>query len=218
MNEAATLPLLEAADLAGQRGERTLFQHLCLALPAGTVTWLRGRNGCGKTTLLRLLVGLTTPTAGEVRMFGREQRREDPSWRAGLVYIGHQNALKDDLTAAEALAFLMRLGGVKPEAERVRVALARLGVLRCIRAPVRTLSAGQRRRVALARLAMSMETPVWLLDEPFDSLDAEGVRAVNALLTEHAVKGGATLLTSHQSPGLSEPVPRIFELDGHEHL
>lgn len=205
--------MLQALDLAGQRGERMLFEHLELELEPGSVVWLRGRNGRGKTTLLRLLAGLAAPMAGQVRVHGAAQRRSQPGWRRTLVYIGHQNALKDDLGAAEALAFLERLGGRRPEPARLEAALARLGVQHKRRAPVRTLSQGQRRRVALARLALALDCTLWLLDEPFDALDADGVHALNELLAEHAARGGATLLTSHQALSLAEPVPRIFDLD-----
>jgi heme exporter protein A len=214
---AGSSAVLETVDLAGQRGERALFEHLALALEPGTVTWLRGRNGRGKTSLLRVLAGLATPMAGAVLVQGRPQRRADPSWRRDLVYIGHQNALKDDLTSSEALAFLMQLGGAQPDAQQIDAALQRLGVLHCRRALVRTLSQGQRRRVALARLALSLDRPLWLLDEPFDALDVDGIAALNVLLAAHAAQGGATLLTSHQALSLAEPVPRIFDLDRHGH-
>ena len=94
-------------------------------------------------------------------------------------------------------------------------ALARMGVRACRDAPVRTLSQGQRRRVALARLVLTLQAPLWLLDEPFDALDAGGVVALNALLAEHASRGGATLLTSHQPLSLEAPVPDVFDLDHH---
>ena len=210
-----TSSVLRAVNLACQRGERALFNHLELELLPGSVTWLRGRNGRGKTSLLRLLAGLATPMAGTVQVAGRPLRRSQPDWRRRLVYIGHQNALKDDLTASEALAFLLQLRGAAPEPAQTDAALQRLGVHSSRRALVRTLSQGQRRRVALARLALSLEQPLWLLDEPFDALDADGVTALNDLLAEHAARGGATLLTSHQPLSLVEPVPRIFDLDRH---
>jgi len=213
---AAARPfVLQACDLAGQRGERALFQHLELALEPGTVVWLRGRNGRGKTTLLRLLAGLATPMAGEILLGGASQRKAGPAGRRGLVYIGHQNALKDDLTAIEALRFLARTRGDRPDDAALKNALERLGVRGSRDAPVRTLSQGQRRRVALARLALCMHAELWLLDEPFDALDADGIGALNGMLGEHAACGGATLLTSHQSPSLRDPVPRIFDLDHH---
>ena len=211
----APLPVLQTVDLACQRGERALFEHLELELEPGSVVWLRGRNGRGKTSLLRLLASLATPMAGEVHVAGERVRRIAPEWRAGLVYIGHQNALKDDLNASEALAFLCRLGGRMPAAAAIDAALHRLGVAHKRRAPVRTLSQGQRRRVALARLALTLDAPLWLLDEPFDALDSDGIDALNTLLAEHAARGGATLLTSHQALSLAEPVPRIFDLDHH---
>jgi heme exporter protein A len=205
--------VLHAVDLAGQRGARTLFEHLHVELAPGTVTWLRGRNGSGKTSLLRLLAGLATPLAGEVRVRGDATQRRDPSWRRGLLYIGHQNAAKDDLGAAEALAFLMRLAGAPPSAREVEAALQRLGLHAKRRALVHTLSQGQRRRLALARLALSLATPLWLLDEPFDALDVEGIACLNELLAEHAARGGATLLTSHQPLSLAAPLPLLLDLD-----
>jgi heme exporter protein A len=132
-----------------------------------------------------------------------------------MIYIAHQNALKDDLTAAEALHFLAQLHGEHPGADQMEAALQRLGVRHCRNAPVRTLSQGQRRRVALARLALALPATLWLLDEPFDALDADGIAALNGLLSEHAARGGAALLTSHQTPSLADPVPRVFDLDRH---
>ena len=212
---AAAAWVLQARGLAGQRGERALFEQLELALEPGAVVWLRGRNGRGKTSLLRLLAGLATPMAGEVRVEGVPQRQSGPAGRRSWLYIGHQNALKDDLTSIEALRFLARTRGDRPSDQALSDALQRLGVRGSRHAPVRTLSQGQRRRVALARLALSMHAALWLLDEPFDALDADGIAALNGLLAEHAAQGGATLLTSHQSPSLRDPVPRIFDLDRH---
>jgi heme exporter protein A len=207
--------VMRATALAGQRGDHTLFERLELALAPGSVTWLRGRNGCGKTSLLRLLAGLATPLAGEIEVGGASLRRAGSTWRKGLVYVAHHSALKDDLTAGEALRFLVELQGARPDAAALDAALQRMGVGASRSAPVRTLSQGQRRRVALARLALTLQAPLWLLDEPFDALDAAGVAALNALLTEHAAQGGATLLTSHQPLSLATPVPQIFDLDRH---
>lgn len=209
--------LLTATDLGCRRGGRRVFSGVGLRLRAGQALWLQGANGSGKTSLLRLLASLATPMAGEILVGGTPVRGSGAGWRAGLVYIGHQNALKDDLTASEALAFLCQLGGRQPSPAEIDAALARLGVGAKRRAPVRTLSQGQRRRVTLARLALALDAPLWLLDEPFDALDTDGIDALNALLTEHADRGGATLLTSHQALSLAEPVPRILQLDHHGH-
>lgn len=205
--------LLRAAGLEGQRGERVLFRQLELSLAPGDVVWLRGRNGRGKTTLLRLLAGLATPTSGVIEFRGMPLARAGAHWRHELVYIGHANALKDDLSAIEALRFVAGLRGHAPEPRTVQQALTRLGVADRARAAVRTLSQGQRRRVALARLALPEPPALWLLDEPFDALDDVGIATLNALLAEHSARGGAALLTSHQALSLREPAPRIFDLD-----
>ena len=207
-------PLLEARALEGQRGERALFRGLELQLRPGEVTWLRGRNGRGKTTLLRILAGLAAPAAGEILVDGVPMARSGAQWRQELAYVAHANALKDDLTATEALAFLAGLRGRPCPAAELKAALERLGVQHRARAAVRTLSQGQRRRVALARLALPGAPRLWLLDEPFDALDDQGIAALNELLAAHAARGGAALLTSHQAAlSLVEPRPAIFDLD-----
>lgn len=205
--------MIEARQLQCRRGDRVLFSGMDLALAAGEVAWLRGRNGRGKTSLLRLLAGLSTPAEGEVHLFGRVRGEAGAEARADLLYVAHANALKDDLSAAEALAFLAALRGEPPAADAVVAALGRLGVGERARWPVRTLSQGQRRRIALARLALPSPPRLWLLDEPFDALDDAGVAVLNGLLTEHARRGGAVLLTSHQALSLREPTPRTVDLD-----
>ncbi|MDH4391730.1 MAG: cytochrome c biogenesis heme-transporting ATPase CcmA [Aquabacterium sp.] len=205
--------VLACTGLAGDRGDRRLFEGLDLALPAGTVTWLRGRNGRGKTTLLRLLAGLSTPAAGSMAVQGQPQRAAGPQGRRLWVYIGHQNALKDDLTATEALRFLARLHGLPHDDASLQAALQRMGIAQRRHAVVRTLSQGQRRRVALARLALSGGAPLWLLDEPFDALDADGIDALNAVIGGHALAGGCVLLTSHQALSIRQPVPAVLDLE-----
>lgn len=207
--------MLETAGLAGQRGNRALFEGLNLQLAPGSVTWLRGRNGRGKTTLLRMLAGLSAPTAGSLRTAGRTLREGGPGWRRQWLYIGHQNALKDDLSAFEALRFLAQLHGLPASDAELEAALHRLGIYNRRHAPVRTLSQGQRRRVALARLVLQRASPLWLLDEPFDALDTEGIVALNGVISEHAAAGGCVLLTSHQPLSLTAPVPTVFDLEDH---
>ena len=207
--------MLQTADLAAQRGDRALFEGLNLQLAPGSVTWLRGRNGCGKTSLLRLLAGLSTPMAGSLHIAGRTLREGGPGWRCQWLYIGHQNALKDDLSASEALRFLAQLHGAPASVVQVEAALRRLGIYNRRHAPVRTLSQGQRRRVALARLVLQSASPLWLLDEPFDALDSEGIAALNGVISEHAAAGGCVLLTSHQPLTLSVPVPTVLDLEDH---
>jgi heme exporter protein A len=181
----ATAPRLSAVDLACRRGNRLLFHALDFELHAEQIVWVRGQNGRGKTSLLRLAAGLSTPERGKILFDGR------------LVFIAHANALKEDLSASEALAFLLRIQGRACDAPTVHGALARMGLASRRDAMVRSLSQGQRRRVALARLAVENEPSLWLLDEPFDALDADGVACLNQLLLEHARRGGSVLLASH---------------------
>ena len=171
-------PVLRAVDLGGDRGGRRLFRHLSLSLEPGRIVWLRGRNGRGKTSLLRLLAGLATPAAGVVQIDGNPLRGAGPQWRQRLHYIGHPNALKEDLSVVESLRFGRRVAGPQRRPALTWIAaLERLGhriVWR--RLPVRRLSQGQRRRAALARLALPQPPSVWLLDEPFDALDDDGIQ------------------------------------------
>ncbi len=210
---APSTAVLQTTGLACERGERRLFEGLDLLLQPGSVTWLRGRNGRGKTSLLRLLAGLSTPAAGAVHIMGQPVRAAGAAWRCHWAYVAHQNALKDDLNASEALGFLAQLHGLATEPAALQQALHRMGIANRRHAPVRTLSQGQRRRVALARLALSGHTPLWLLDEPFDALDADGIEALNALIAEHAARGGCVLLTSHQALTLTQPAPQLLDLE-----
>jgi heme exporter protein A len=208
----AAAPTLSAESLGGQRGERPLFRGLTLSLQPGQLVWLRGRNGRGKTSLLRLLAGLATPAQGRVLIDGQPLQKV-PAWRSRLLYIAHANALKDDLTVTESLRFLGQLQGRVPAAEEIGAALERLGVASRRDAPVRALSQGQRRRAALARLALPQPASIWLLDEPFDALDDEGVQALHGLIAAQVQGGGSVLLTSHQPTGLHDPEPQILDLD-----
>lgn len=207
---AAVLPTLQLIDLACRRGERLLFRGVRLDLPSGGVVWLRGRNGRGKTSLLRLVTGLASPDQGQV-LWGSEAVRRSATYRHQLVYIAHANALKEDLSAAESLGFLAHIRGLRPTSAALLQALEAFGLGSRQRAPVRTLSQGQRRRVALARLALDEQPRLWVLDEPFDALDTEGTERLNALLASHQARGGSVLLTSHQP--LAGPALRRVEFD-----
>jgi len=182
--------------VACRRGERLLFSGLDLLLAPGELVWLRGGNGRGKTSLLRLVAGLASPERGQILWGGRPARR-DADFARRLVYIAHANALKDDLTALESLAFLARIHGRDTAPAGLRAALVRLGLAGRERTPVRSLSQGLRRRVALARLALETEAGPWVLDEPFDALDVAGTATLHALLAAHRARGGSVLLTSH---------------------
>lgn len=209
---AGPLPTLALLDAACRRGERRLFRGVNLELGAGRAVWLRGRNGCGKTSLLRLACGLALPESGQVSWGGVPVRQATESAHQ-RVYIGHTNALKDDLTVIESLRFLARLHGRAHDTPALHAALQRVGMASRSDAPVRTLSQGQRRRAALARLALERAPTLWILDEPYDALDADGIATVDALLHQHLARGGSVLLTSHLSPGAGAPAMAEFDLD-----
>jgi heme exporter protein A len=196
--------LLEGRALNCQRGRRQLFEQLDITLEPGSLTWLRGANGSGKTSLMRILAGLSTPAAGEVLWNGQPLRKAGPQARQAVAYIGHANALKDDLSLEESVAFLARLAGMDQPDARASAALETLGLGNRRKALVRTLSQGQRRRGALARLALDDQPRTWILDEPYDALDADSIQRLSALITAQAARGGAVLLTSHQAVELPE--------------
>ena len=201
--------MLEGAGLECVRGERTLFQGLGFKLDRGSLLRVAGENGSGKTSLLRIVCGLTPPAAGEIRWQGENIRalRED-YWKE-LVYIGHANALKDDLTAQENLRIGCRLAGLSVSPRETLDALEQFGVGACAKLPVRVLSQGQRRRVALARLAVSGALPLWVLDEPFTALDAAAVENLQTLVSEHLAEGGAVMLTTHQEVRIAATGTRL---------
>lgn len=190
------LPSLRLAGVACRRGDRLLFAGLDATLAPGELLWLRGGNGRGKTSLLRLVAGLAAPERGEI-LWGDASARRHPRFAREMVYVAHANALKDDLTAAESLAFLARVHGRDDSPGAIRAALLRLGLAGRERTPVRSLSQGLRRRVALARLALETAPSLWVLDEPFDALDVAGTAVLHALLAQHRARGGSVLLTSH---------------------
>jgi heme exporter protein A len=189
--------MLEAAGLQCVRGERTLFSGLDVTLRGGELLRIAGANGSGKTSLLRVLCGLLAPAQGSVRWQGEDIRRLREAFWSQLVYVGHASAIKDDLTAAENLAISSALHGQRMTAERLRAALERLGVAASEHEPTRVLSQGQRRRVALARLALSAQAPLWILDEPFTALDTGAVAIVRELIAEHVARGAAVAYTTH---------------------
>jgi len=200
--------VLEAADLECARGGRILFRGLSFALKEGELLRVAGGNGRGKTSLLRILCGLLGPQAGEVRWNGGAIRSLGEEYARQLVYLGHAPAVKDDLTAAENLAIACRIAGNGRDQSEISGALQRLGVPQAVL--LKKLSQGQRRRAALARLALSRAAPLWLLDEPLAALDAQAARLVEALIAEHVGRGGMVVYTTHQEARIEG---RVISLD-----
>jgi heme exporter protein A len=200
--------VLEAAHLECQRGGKVLFNDLSLRVSPGDLLRIAGPNGSGKTSLLRILCGLLPPTAGEVRWKGAPIRTLREEYSQQLVYLGHAPAVKDELTAAENLFISCSLAGMRPAADALHQALGRFGVPQG--SMLKRLSQGQRRRAALARLALSGSLPLWLLDEPFSALDDRGIELLNDLFTQRLAKGGMIVLTTHQDSGIA--AARVIEL------
>ena len=188
------MALLEARDLHCVRGERTVFAGLGLALEAGEALLLVGSNGSGKSSLLRLLAGLLKPAAGSILWQGRDVAEEPERHRARLAYVGHQDPVKPVLTVRENLLFWTLLKGGDPAA--VPAAMARFALDGLAEVPGRMLSAGERRRLNLARL-LAAPAPLWLLDEPTVGLDKASVAALEAVLAEHGRAGGLALIATH---------------------
>lgn len=187
--------MLTVSGLACSRGERQLFADVSFSLAAGEWLHVQGANGAGKTTLLRALVGLSPPAAGEIRWRGVLAREAE--LQRDLLYLGHQAAVKDDLTPLENLRFAAALDDAPLESSVALAALARLGLRGREHLPVRVLSAGQKRRVLLARL-LTRRAPLWVLDEAFNALDSQAVQLLGELVGEHLAGGGLAVLTSHQ--------------------
>jgi len=192
--------MLSATELACSRGERRLFAGLSFALDAGEWLHVRGENGSGKTTLLRTLAGLSPADAGRVRWRGADVGSDDTGYRRSLLYLGHQAALKDELTARENLRIGLAIDGFAADDAALVEALACAGLEGCEDLAVRHLSAGQKRRVLLARMLLR-PADLWVLDEPFNALDSGACELLGSLLADHLAAGGVSVLTSHQ------PVP-----------
>lgn len=192
---------LSVHDLACARGERLLFKGMNFSLKAGELLLVQGGNGQGKTSLLRLLTGLSRPEDGEVRWRGAAIQRQREAYHADMVYLGHANGVKDDLDPLENLRFADGLQGRAFDPARAVATLQRLGLERCLDLPCRVLSFGQRRRVALAALLLAGAT-LWILDEPLTGLDVHAVALMEGLIREHLLAGGMVVATTHQALNL----------------
>jgi heme exporter protein A len=200
--------MLEAHMLCCVRGERRLFQDLNVMVLAGECLHVRGENGIGKTSLLRLLTGLSTPETGEVLWRGQSIAKDASAFHRDLLFLGHRDALKEDLTAIENLQLYAALDDIHLPDDKALSALWRFGLRGREHLPVNYLSAGQKRRVLMARM-LTRKAKLWILDEPFSALDLQAVQALQELIAEHVEQGGLVVFTSHQEVNL----PRVRVLD-----
>ncbi len=200
---------LELLGLECRRGGRSLFTGLSRQIDDGSLLRVEGPNGAGKTSLLRTVCGLVPPAQGEVRWRGNALPAWGTSFNQQLVYLGHAPALKDDLSAIENLQAALLLNGTAVSPEQAKNALAQTGLTQRTQVPVRALSQGQRKRVALARLPLSALAPLWVLDEPFNALDTAATAWLVGTLARHLEQGGIVVLTSHQAVSWSAPVSEM---------
>ena len=202
--------MLEARAISCVKGDRLLFENFNLQLQPGEICQVHGSNGAGKTSLLRILCGLSLPDSGEVFWNGSSIRQDPGQFHCDLTYIGHSYGLKMDLTARENLAFSLTMQSASVDASIDR-AIERVGLSGSEGLLCRLLSAGQRRRVAVARLYLT-RAPLWVLDEPLGAIDADGVQDIEAALDAHLTQNGMVILTSHQPINLGHAAVRAVHL------
>ena len=195
--------MLQARQIECTRGNRRLFHDLSFRLEARQALRVGGENGSGKTSLLRMLAGLSPVEAGEILWKDGRIAALGEDYRRNLVFLGHSNGLKDDLTAVENLRYALALAGMGTDDVALRAALDAQGLASVADLPARLLSQGQKRRVALCRLGFSADKPLWVLDEPFAALDAASVARVAAVVVAHLRAGGMAIFTTHQEVELT---------------
>jgi heme exporter protein A len=207
--------VLQGVKLECVRGSRRLFSDFSFDLRPGELLWVTGPNGSGKTSLLRIVCTLLPPEQGEVRWRGTPVRELGEAFRAEQVYVGHAPAVKDDLTGLENLHFTLAQEGVPAQEAQLAAALDAFGLGGREDLPARSLSQGQKRRVALARLWFGAAQPLWILDEPLTALDLHAVELMRGLIASHLARSGLVLLTSHQEIDFAgQRVQRIRLDDG----
>ncbi|EXJ12186.1 MULTISPECIES: cytochrome c biogenesis heme-transporting ATPase CcmA [Nitrincola] len=200
-------PLLIVKNLFCERDDRVLFDQLSFDVSAGDVVQIEGQNGSGKTTLLRILGALSRHYEGDIYWKGTSIHDDSLTYRNDLLYLGHQPGVKAVLTPEENLRWFMALHP-SLDVGQIRHALTEVGLRGFEDVPCHMLSAGQNRRVGLARLYLS-QALLWILDEPFTAIDKQGVAAQEALLLAHAERGGAVILTTHHELNLGQFVRRV---------
>jgi len=193
---------LTARDLFMSRDDRPLFENLSFTLTPGRVQQIEGPNGSGKTTLLRIMCGLILADEGEVEFNGQSIRAARLEFQDQLAYLGHLHGIKEELTVIENLRFMLNLFSSQDSNHDMLELLETVGLTGFEYSQARTLSAGQRRRLGIARILLS-DAAIWVMDEPYTAMDRKGIKMVETLISAHCQRGGIALLTSHQSMALS---------------
>ena len=204
--------MFEVINLGCVRGDRRLFRGLNFMVNEGELIEVRGRNGSGKTSLLRILCGLAQPSEGEVRWAGDNIRSLGEEYFAQVAYVAHQNGVKDELTAIENLRVASGLAGITLSQDEAREILGRIGLGKEQHLPVRFLSAGQRRRVALARL-LAAKARLWILDEVLTSLDTAAAEFSSQFISEHLTRGGMAVIATHHDLNISAAARQRVEIN-----
>ncbi|MDN3682619.1 cytochrome c biogenesis heme-transporting ATPase CcmA [Vibrio tapetis subsp. quintayensis] len=203
--------MLEVSNLTAIRDERVLFESLSFSVQPGELIQVEGRNGTGKTTLLRIIAGLGDSEEGSISWNNESIFDNRDAYHQDLLFLGHQPGIKRELNAYENLAFYLQLHQQKNDQQAIWNALTLVGLAGREEVPVGQLSAGQQRRVALARLWLSNH-PLWILDEPLTAIDKQGVKVLETLFLKHANSGGMVLLTTHQDMFADNPLLRKIRL------
>jgi heme exporter protein A len=201
------MPLFEADRLQCIRDDRVLFEDLCFGVNPGEALVLEGRNGSGKTSLLRILCGIRLPEQGELRWNGKDIFKLGPEFHEHIAYLGHKDGHKPDLTPLENLRIAQGLGKAR-EGIGLEEALDQVGLYGFEDVPTKNKSAGQQRRLAIARLLVT-DAKLWILDEPFTSLDRKGIEQMERLFEGHLERGGMAAMTTHHRVGFKEDVKLV---------
>ncbi|MGR5235479.1 cytochrome c biogenesis heme-transporting ATPase CcmA [Vibrio alfacsensis] len=203
--------MLEVSNLTAIRDERVLFENLQFEIKPGELVQIEGRNGTGKTTLLRIVTGLGDREEGIIKWKGEVVEKSRDVFHQDLLFLGHQTGVKRELTALENLRFYQSIHNNRSSDEEIFAALTQVGLAGREDVPVAQLSAGQQRRVALARLWLSSQI-LWILDEPLTAIDKQGVKVLESLFASHADNGGIVILTTHQDMFADSPKLRKIKL------
>lgn len=204
--------LLSAHNLTCIRENRLLFEQLSFTVASGDIIQIAGPNGAGKTSLLRLLAGLSRPYEGQIEFDGQDINKTSDHYHQQLLYLGHTPGVKAELSAEENLSFNLAVHGMRHEQKVTEHALTQVNLLGFEDALASHLSAGQHRRIALARL-WETNAKVWILDEPFTAIDKQGVKKLEQLFVKHAQNGGCVILTTHQELSLAPSSYRQIQLE-----